>query len=90
MTIKNEFSETITRSTVSNLTVYSVTNNLRSGDHLPIDGQQLVQSADVKKVIGCHYDDCRPTIGRHSADFLMLILQKKLGDGAEDRLTPNQ
>ena len=58
-----------------------VTNNLRSGDHLPIDGRQSVQSADEKKVIGRHYDDCPPTIGRHSAEFERLILQNKLGDG---------
>ena len=60
----------------------SVTNNLRSGDHLPIDGRQLVQSADVKKVIGRHYDNCHPTIGRHSVEFERLILQNKSGDGA--------
>ena len=60
----------------------SVTNNLRSGDHLLIDGRQWVQSAVVKKVIGRHYDDCRPTMGRHSAKFERLILQNKSSDGA--------
>ena len=48
---------------------------------MPTDGRQSVQSADVKKVIDRHYDDCRPTIGRHLAQFERLILQNKLGDG---------
>ena len=60
----------------------SVTNSLRSGDHLPIDGLQSMQSADVKKVIGCHYDDSGTTIGRHSAEFENFILQNNLNVGA--------